>query len=66
MRDGAQNRRIQASKPSKLLGVGVVAFTIAVRYRPQLTHVGHDDFMAQFLQLLADPDRMRSRLHGDA
>ena len=66
VRDRAQNLRIHASKPSKLLRIGVVALTIAVRYRSHLTHVRHDDFMAEFLQLLADPDRMRSRLHGYA
>jgi len=37
-----------------------------VRDRPQLAHVGHDDFMPQLLQLLADPYRVCSCLHGDA
>jgi hypothetical protein len=32
-----------------------------VRDRPQLAHVGHDDFMTQLLQLLADPSQSR---HG--
>ena len=34
-----------------------------MRDSPQLTHVRHDDLMAQFLQLLADPDRVRPRFH---
>jgi hypothetical protein len=35
------------------------------RNRPQLAYVRHDDLMLHLLKLLADPDRMRSRLHRD-
>jgi hypothetical protein len=34
-----------------------------VRDRPQLADVRHNHFMAQFLQLFADPDRIRPSLH---
>src|ERR1700743_400477 len=37
-----------------------------MRDRPQLPHVGHDDFMTHLLQLLADPYRVCPCHHGDA
>jgi len=66
VRNRPQDFRIEPRKAGQLLGIHLVALAIAVRDRPQLAHVGHDDFMTQLLQLLADPYRVCSCLHGDA
>ena len=58
-----QDLRIEPGVASQLLRIHLVALPIAVRDRPQLADVRHDHLMAQFLQLFADPDRMRSSLH---
>jgi hypothetical protein len=63
MGDRTQDLRIQARETGKLLSISVVALAVAVIDRPQLTHVRHDDLMAQFLQLLADPGSVRPRFH---
>ena len=65
VRNGPEDFRIEPRKARQLLGIHLVALSITVRDRPQLAHVGHDDFMAQFLKLLADPDRVRPCFHGD-
>jgi hypothetical protein len=66
MQDRTLDLRIQARERSKFLSISVVALAVAVRDRPQLTHVRHDDLMAQFLQLLANPDRVRPRFHSQS
>jgi len=65
-RNRPQDFWIEPRKAGQLLGIHLVTLAIAVRDRPQLAHVGHDDFMTQLLQLLADPYRVCSCLHGDA
>jgi hypothetical protein len=62
VRDGPQDLRIQTREAGKLLRIGVIALPVTMRDRPQLPHVGHDDFVSQLRQLLADPDRAVSRL----
>ena len=37
-----------------------------MRNRPQFPDVRHNNFMAKLLELLADPDRVRSSLHRHA
>jgi hypothetical protein len=66
VRDRTQYLRIEPGITSQLLSINLVALPITVRNRPQLTNVGHDHFMAKFLQLLADPDRMGSSFHRHA
>lgn len=61
--DRPQYVRIKPGITRQLLGIDLVALPIAVRDRSQLAHVRHDDFMAELLQLFADPDRVRSSLH---
>src|SRR5579871_2856411 len=63
VRDRPQDLRIKPGIARQLLRIDLIALPIAVRDRPQLADVRHDHLMAQFLQLFADPDRMRSSLH---
>ena len=61
--NGPKNLRIQPGVPGQLLGIYLIAFAVAMRDGPQLADFRHDQFMAKFLKLLADPDRVRPRLH---
>jgi hypothetical protein len=61
--DGTQNLRIKPCAARQLLGIGVVALAITMRYRSKLTDIRNDNVMTQLLELFADPDRVRSRLH---
>ena len=63
VRDRTQDLGIQPCVASQLLGIDLVALPVTVRDSSQLSHVGHDYLMAKFLQLFADPDRVRSGLH---
>src|SRR3984885_4247917 len=65
MGDRSQDLRIEPGIASDLFCIHRVALAVAVRDRPELAHVGHDYFVAQLLELFADPDRVRSRLHRD-
>jgi hypothetical protein len=65
MCDRPQDLRIQACIAGDLLGVHRVALPVAVRDRPQLAHVGHNHLMTQLPDLLADPDRVGARFHGN-
>ena len=65
MGDGTKDLRIEPGIASHLLGIHLVALTIAVRDCPQLAHVGHDDFMAEFPNLFTNPDGMRPSLEPD-
>ena len=60
-----QDLRIEPGVASQLLRIHLVALPIAVRDRPQLAHIRHDHLVAQFLKLLVNPDRVRSRFHRD-
>src|ERR1700733_1397331 len=62
---GTKDLRIEPGIASHLLGIHLVALTIAVRDCPQLAHVGHHDFMAEFPNLFTNPDGMRPSFHGD-
>ena len=64
VRDGTQDLRIKPRESCQLLGICLVALAITMRYGSQLAHVRYDDLMPQLLELLADPDRVRPRLHG--
>ena len=61
--DRTQDLRIQPRVPCQLLGIDFVALPIAMRDGSQLAHVRDDHFMTEFLELLTDPDRVRSGLH---
>ena len=63
MRDGSQYLWIETGIPRQLLGIDLIALPVTMRDRPQLTDVGHNDFMAQLLKLFADSDRVCSRRH---
>src|ERR1700743_180982 len=63
--DGTKDLRTEPGIASHLLGIHLVALTIAVRDCPQLAHVGHDDFMTEFPNLFTNPDGMRPSFHGD-
>ncbi len=65
MGDRSKDLRIKPRIARQLLRIHLVALAITVRDRPQLAHVGHDYFVTKLLQLFADPDRMRPRLHRD-
>jgi hypothetical protein len=69
VRDGAKDLRVQPCETCQLLGIDLVAFTVTVRDRPQLTHVRHDHFVAQFLrcsliQIECVPASMATRAGG--
>jgi hypothetical protein len=57
--------RIESRVTRQLLRIHLVALAIAVRDRSKLAHVRHQHFVPRLLQLLADPDRMRSSFHRD-
>ncbi|XCB31431.1 hypothetical protein RBB77_13305 [Tunturibacter psychrotolerans] len=57
--------RIKTGVTGQLLRIDPAAPPVAVRDRPQLADVRHDHFVAQFLQLCADPDRVSPGLHRD-
>ncbi len=61
--DGPQDLRVEPCEARQLLGIDLIALAITMRYRSQLTDVGHDDLVTQLLELLADPDRVCPRLH---
>jgi hypothetical protein len=63
MRNRPEDVRIETCVAGQLLCIDLIALSITVRYGSQFADVGHDDFVLEFLQLLADPDRMRSCLH---
>jgi hypothetical protein len=63
MGDRSQDLRIEPGIASDLFRIHRVALAVAVRDRPELAHVGHDYFVAQFSELFADPDRMGPSLH---
>jgi hypothetical protein len=52
MRYGAEDLGIEASEPSQLLGIDLVALAIAVRNHPQLANVRQQHFVAQLLEAL--------------
>src|SRR5882757_8096990 len=54
----SQDLRVNPCVSRELLGINLIALAVAMRDRPQLTHVRYDDLVSKFLKLLADPDRM--------
>ena len=64
--DRPQYLRIKPGVAGQLLRINLIALAVAVRDRSQFADVRHDHLMAKFLQLFADPDRMRASLHRNA
>jgi hypothetical protein len=62
--DRPEGLQIETRIAGELLGINLVALLVAVRDRPQFAHVGHDHFMAKFLDLFGDPDRVGPCFHG--
>src|ERR1700692_3758154 len=66
MGDRSQDLWIESCIASDLLRIDRVALPVAVRDRPQLSYVRHDDFVAHLPELFANPDRVGSSLHSDS
>jgi hypothetical protein len=66
MGNRSEDVRIKAGIAFQVLRIDLIALTVAVRDRPQLAHVRHNNLVAKLLKLLADPNRVNAGLHRNA